>query len=137
VQAAAEQAEEQAAWARQGKMLAQRQMEASMSTKTAARCASLLLLGVLLTSCIGPGLEPPGGERGASNDRGPGAMRPTVDAGGPTDGFGNSGGAPVSPDPTQMPPGTDGPGPQPTMPPSEMDDEADADAGTDTGDESP
>ncbi len=110
-----------------------------MSTKTAARCASLLLLGVLLTSCIGPGLEPPGGERGASHDRGPSAMRPTVDAGAPTDGFGNSGGAPVSPDPTQMPPGSGAPGPQPTTPPpasgSEGDD--DADAGTDTGDESP
>ena len=112
-----------------------------MQTKTAARCASLLLLGVLLTSCIGPGLEPPGGERGASDDRGPlGPTRPGVDAGaGPTDGFGNPGGETMSPDPTEMPgTGTNNPDPQtppPTSPPNEEDD--DADAGTDMGDESP
>jgi hypothetical protein len=127
----------EAAWARRRKTLAQKQTEASMQTKTAARCASLLLLGVLLTSCIGPGLEPPGGER-ASNDRGPLPAQPALDAGTrPTDGFGNSGGETMSPDPTEVP-GTDSPGPQtppPTLPPNEQDD--DADAGTDVGDESP
>jgi hypothetical protein len=108
-----------------------------MQTKTAARCASLLLLGVLLTSCIGPGLEPPGGERGSSGDR-PAPVGPAVDASAP-DGFGNSGGETMSPDPTETPGGgTNSPEPQtppPTSPPNEMDD--DADAGTDTGDDSP
>jgi hypothetical protein len=128
-----------AAWGRQRKTLAQKQTEASMQTKTAARCASLLLLGVLLTSCIGPGLEPPGGERASDRSPGPsGPARPAIDAGsGPTDGFGNSGGETMSPNPTEMP-DTSNPDPQtppPTSPPSEMDD--DADAGTDMGDESP
>lgn len=127
-----------------------------MRTKTAARCASrslrahrldargtalarlaLLLLGALLGSCIGPGLEPPGGGRAAS-DQNVTPPPATPDAGtGP--GFGNTGsdtddGETMAPDPT-APPTTD-PDPQ-TPPPSGPNSSADDDAGTDTADESP
>ena len=102
-----------------------------------ARLVLLRLGALLLASCIGPGLEPPDGDRatGGRNVTPPGA--PAMDAStGP--GFGNSGssndGETMSPDPTETP-DTD---PDPQVPPATDPGAAqDADGGTDNADEPP
>lgn len=69
-----------------------------------------LLLALCAVGCIGPGLEPPGDDRGGSGVTGPAFGNPTGSAGSPSD-FGNNTGAPGTVSPPAMPPNTQPPPP--------------------------